>query len=487
MDSKDLYRSIYKDSYYEFFKDGFPVLHPNKELKDNWHVEYLCDKIQSGVERVIAGEPRQKHLLINIPPRSLKSMIASVYLLPWIWTRIPWGKMISASYSHALSLKHNIKTRDIITSTWYTSLYPEIKLRVDQNRQNLFENPFSGSRYGTSVGGAVTGMGAEIISIDDLLNPKKANSDIERATTIEYFKQTLQSRFDDAEKGLFIIIEQRLHEDDLSGYILQNLADEFEHINIPAELTEDTTEEVKQYYVDGLYDPIRFPRKELEKLRRSLGAYGYAGQYLEAPAPKEGGLIKNVWIDDNVITTADVPENLAVYFYADTSYGDQKAGKDPDETAIGAWSYYKGDIIIWAITGARLEFNQGITYMQTFLQDHGYNFQSKLIVEPKASGKSIVQYMRDHLPINVIEDRPPTESKIVRVNAVLPTLESGRIKFVDGTWLEDFKNQAVVFPNARHDDKVDVLTGIIYNTDLSHSGSIFKVTKDGVGDEELGF
>ena len=286
-------------SYYDFFIAAWRVLEPNTPLDDNWHIKYLCDLMQKEVERIAAHKNKTKDIIINIPPRAGKSYICTVMLTPWIWTRYPHFKVINSSYSMELSTKLCLDSRRLIDSAWYQALWSGVyQLTSDQNTKSWYENNRGGMRKSTSTGAAITGTGCDILIVDDPQNPELSDSEIERETVKRYFGKTLYSRLNNQIIGLRIIIQQRLHEDDLTGYLLANSRKNYRFICLPAILDDNVSPpELTKNYKGGLFFPARFSREVLEAARLStnLGAFGFSAQMQQKPSPDTGGLFKKTW------------------------------------------------------------------------------------------------------------------------------------------------------------------------------------------------
>ena len=231
---KGIRRERAERSLSEFIQQSWPIIEPGTTYIPNWHIDLICEYLHA----VRDGEI--KRLVINIPPRHMKSINVTVCFPCWAWTQAPEKRFIKVSYSDSLSRKHNVLSRDIIQSPWYTENWGDIvKLKDDVNRQNEFKNTHQGMMFSTSVGGALTGEGGDIIIVDDPQNPAQANSETERQNTIDFFKNTLQTRLNDPKNGAIIIVMQRLHEMDLTGYVLaENLG--YEHLCLPAEAEKKT-------------------------------------------------------------------------------------------------------------------------------------------------------------------------------------------------------------------------------------------------------
>lgn len=210
----ELTRDIYKDSYYEFYKDAFAQLHPGQDYDENWHAKYLCDKLQAEFERVkVHKKVRDKDLIINMPFRASKSLICSVIFPIWCWTQDTSTKFICVSYAEGIALKLARQSKSLINSIWFQKYYgDEVILKRDQSGVLDMGIVGEGSRAAFGMDGAITGTGADFIIIDDPQNPKKASSEVERQTTLDRYDETIYSRLNQPNIGIRIIVMQRLHE-----------------------------------------------------------------------------------------------------------------------------------------------------------------------------------------------------------------------------------------------------------------------------------
>lgn len=447
------------DSFFQFTIDAFETINPGEKFEANWHIKLLCDRLQEEILRIEQGQEKKKDLIINVPPRSLKSIITTICLPAWAWIRNPHLKVIGASYSSSLSIEHNVICRRLIESSWYQRQFKEsFELTSDQNTKSNFENNKGGVRKATSTGGTVTGTGADIIIIDDPLNPAQATSEAERQEANDFFDKTLSTRLNNPKTGVFIVIMQRLHEKDLTGHLLSKEPDKWEHICLPATISEHIKPtNVASNYIDGLLFPVRLNRAFLDTQMTRLGAFGYAGQYSQTPAPDEGGIFKKKWF--RTITWQEflklVEENKkpAVWnFFLDTAYDTKK--KD-DPSAIIATCIINNLMFIRNVVARQLEFPDLIRFIPEFVKSNGYTSASRIYVEPKASGKSVVQQLRRQTLLNIIEAPSPDKDKVTRANASAPTVEAGRVILIDGGYMEKYLHEMCLFPNAEHDDQVD--------------------------------
>lgn len=442
---------IYRRSFYEFSLDAFKALHNGSALDDNFHIKFICDRLQLEVERIIRGEERQKHILINVPPRTLKSELVNVFFSVYCWIRKNDIQFISSSYSASLSIALSVQARRIIESDWFKLHFPDVTISKDENTKSKFTTTTGGLRYCTSTGGTVTGMGGDIIVIDDPQNPQLARSEVERENANRFFDETLRSRLNKPEVGVFILIMQRLHEKDLTGHLLKLEPNKWEHICLPAELSDKVRpDNLKQYYQDGLLFKKRLSKSVLDSFKTGLGSYGYSGQYEQLPSPADGGILKRDWFN----ITNEIP-NGTVDFFLDTAY---TAKQENDASGLMACIYFNNKLYIKEVIEVRLEFPDLLKEIQKFVFKNGYTGSSRIYIEPKASGKSIVQQLKKETGLNVLEDKPPAQDKVSRVNSVSAVIESGRVYLKDGRYIDNFLNQCSSFPNGAHDDMVDTLT-----------------------------
>lgn len=448
-----------KRSFYRFVQEFWDVIIPEEPIW-NWHIKYLCDELQYLNGFVVRRDPKPYDLIINISPGSTKSTIVTQMYNAWVWTIDPVQRFTSSSYSHTLSLYHSMKTRDIITSDKYLALFPEISLKKDQQSKSDFRNDKGGQRFTTSTGGSVTGMHAHQILIDDPINPQQSCSDIERENANIFISSTLSSRKVDKSISVTILIMQRLHEMDPTGMLLSKKGKKIKHISLPAEDKGNVIpKELSSFYVNGLMDPIRLSRDILTEAKIDLGSYGYSGQYDQNPAPIEGGIFKKEWFE--IIDWKQDFARLKWDFVADTAYTEDESN---DPSGYISYSKYNNDFIIRFAQTEYLEFPDLCKALKSFAEMHGYSPNSIIEVEPKASGKSLVQTLKRETSLNVKDGVPPAKDKVARAKDSSPVVEARRVKLIRGPWNKDFIDQVCTFPNAENDEYVDCLTMMIGDT-----------------------
>ena len=466
-----LEKKLCEMSFYEFFKAAWIVVEPAVPLSTNWHHKYICDLLQEECERVIAQKPKTKDVIINVPFRSTKSLIVTVMFPVWAWIKSPKLRFITSSYSATLSIELATKSRDIIFSDWFKRRWGDVfHIKKDQNLKERYENNHVGMRRATSVGGTVTGQGGDFLIVDDPLSPQMASSATERDNANEWYRTTFYSRLNQPDIGVRIIIMQRVHEDDLTGFLLgKETRLKYKHICIPAKSGDGN---IKPAYLEKFYEKDtqlfwkdRFSQKILDDYKSALGSYGYAGQLQQTPTPLDSGMIHKDWFKIDRYRV----EDSVVNFVIDPAYtADQKN----DPSALLAYTYKENRWQIVDCVNVYKEFPDLVKFIQQWVQKNGYTNRSRIYVEPKASGKSIVQTLVRETGLNVKEDKPPTKDKVARVSDVSASLESGRVSILNGDWNDEFLDQLAKFPAAKHDDMVDCLVMAVNKEIWSGGGKV---------------
>lgn len=444
-------------SFYEFFLEFWETIEA-VELIPNWHIKFICDRLQQVYETWEKGEG-QPDVIINVPPGSSKSTMVTQLLPAWLWVRNPAIRVISSSYAKDLSTAHAVKTRDCLKSDKFALYYPGlIDFKQDSDGKTAYKNTKKGERFVTSTGGRVTGMHADFIIIDDPINPEEAESKTTRDTANRFVSTTLSTRKTNKKRSVTILVMQRLHEEDPTGVWVKKKKD-LSWICLPGELADNVRPaEARKYYKNGLLDENRMDRAALQKQKEDLGSYGYAGQIGQEPTPDGGGKLKKTWFGkitwpDFLKLCQDRREVPVWEFDADTAYTKDQQN-DPSAFTVSA--YIKPNLYIRDASERWLEFPELIKALKEYIKANGYTSKSRVFIEPKASGKSTVQTLKME-ELNIIEAPNPESDKVSRVNSISPFVEAGRVVLIDGSWNEAFIDQCAGFPRAAHDDMVDCL------------------------------
>ncbi len=441
-----------------YVEQAWPILEPETPFLRTWHIDLLVEYL----EAVTAGEIR--HLLINVPPRSMKSLLVSVLWPTWEWIRRPGGRWIFASYADALAAKHSLDRRRVLQSTWYQTQWGhQVQLASDQNVKGEFHNTKRGVMIATSTGGSITGKGGDRIVVDDLHNTQQAESDAQRETALAYFRQTLWTRLDNKRTGAMVVVMHRLHERDLSVFC-QDL--KFIHVCLPAE-TETRTEivfprsgRVQVCEPGDLLWPARDGRAELEAARQILGAAAYAGQYQQQPAPAGGTIFQRGWF-----RYVDEPPPLSQLTLSwDMTF---KGTPDNDYVVGLVGGRHGADFYIIDRVKGQWSFTETCRQVEALARKHPQ--AATILIEAAANGPAIIDTLKQRL--SGIVAVPPDGSKEARAQAVAPLVEAGNVyllnprphgrRIPERDWVDDLVDQLTTFPKGKHDDDVDALTQLL--------------------------
>jgi hypothetical protein len=280
--------AVLRTDFRAFVEYAFGLLRPGEPFKPNWHIDAMAHK----VSQVASGEV--KRLIITVPPRHLKSIIASVALPAWYLGHNPSERVIAVSYSADLAKTHANDFRRVVNDPVYQAVFP--KMRLDRETDNDIRTTLRGGRYATSILGTLTGRGGNLIIIDDPLKPSDAVSDVSRQRVIEWYRSTLATRADDKQIARTVVVMQRIHVDDLVGY-LQEHETGFETLNLPAVAQSTATYDLgggrtHTREKSDLLHPAHEPAEVLRGIKNSMGPMLFSAQYQQAPEPPGGKIIK---------------------------------------------------------------------------------------------------------------------------------------------------------------------------------------------------
>lgn len=259
--------------------------------RHNWHIEAIAEYLAACRRGEIT------RLIINLPPRMLKSTMVSVAWPAWLLGQNAAERIMVACYAQSLSTKHSTDCRLLLQSAWYRKLFPKTRLSADQNEKDKFVTSARGQRLAVSVGGAAIGEGGNFLIVDDPLNPLQAHSRTMRDAANQWFDHTFVSRLDDKQRGVIILVMQRLHAEDLSGYLLAKGG--WEHLCLPAIAPQTTRVTLGDFTHTRKEGTALHPRREplpiLERTRHELGSANFSAQYQQAPLKQQGSVVKPQW------------------------------------------------------------------------------------------------------------------------------------------------------------------------------------------------
>jgi predicted phage terminase large subunit-like protein len=445
------YLAILRRDLMSFIERSFYEVNPQTRILWAPHLELIAIKL----EACRRGEIRR--LIINLPPRQLKSHCASIAFPAWCLGHDPAVHLICASYGQDLADKFARDCRRIIVSAWYQRLF-QTRL-ADRKPVHDFATTDQGTRMATSVGGVLTGRGADIIIIDDPLKPDEALSDSRRNAVNEWYDHTLLSRLNDKERGCIIIIMQRLHQDDLAGHVLEQ--DDWEILSFPAIAEADQVYELdsplgrrsfKRETGDVLH-PERESAATLTHIRETIGEYNFSAQYQQNPTPVGGAIVKTTWLQ--YYGPDQYPERFSQTLQSwDTA---NKATELSDYSVCTTWGVHQNRYYLLDVFRQRLNYPDLKRHVQELANHHRPN---KILVEDKASGTQLIQDLKADGVYAVTAYQPPSGTdKIMRLHAQTALFENGRVLLPSAApWLLDYVNEVTSFPGTRHDDQVDSTT-----------------------------
>jgi len=432
-----------------FVQRIFAELDPWTDFHDNFHIHLIIEAL----EALRCGDHRR--LAVAMPPRSLKSIIISVAWPAWLLGHNPGLKIICVSYSQELSDKLASDCRQVMQSAWYQRLFSRTRLR--QGRQALanFETTAGGGRFSTSTGGTLTGFGADWIIMDDPMKPAGALSDAERNTANSWVQHTLFTRLNDKRTGRIVLVMQRLHLDDVIGSLEDKAPGTFRLLSFPAIAPADVTHEYASPFGPRIHrqregealHPEREPLEVLDDQRRLLGSINFSAQYLQAPVPVEGNIVKRAWFRSYHPLEIEAPDRIIQSW--DTA---SKAGQANDYSVCTTWAIKRDRYYLIDVHRERLEF-PALRHVVVDLADR---FRAGLVlIEDKGSGEGLLQVLRS-AGFGKYRAVTPDRDKATRFVTASTLIEEGRVYLPQAApWLDSWLDELCGFPGMRHDDQVD--------------------------------
>lgn len=453
----ELSKKELEESLFKFIEEAWHVIEPSVEMSSNWTMEAVCLHL----EAIIDGEIR--NLIINIPPRFSKSLIANVFFPAWVWSFNPSKQFIFSSYAENLAIRDSIKCRTLVKSNWYQSRWPHVQIRHDQDTKKEFILLSGGHRILSSVGSGGTGKSGDIILTDDPNDAKHARSKNKLEDAAFWWDKVMSTRGNNPKKVAKVIIQQRVSENDLTGHVLKQGG--YEHLNIPMEYEEATTKVTSIGWKDPRTEegelawPERFGEEEVTELKLRLGSDGVAGQLQQRPSPAGGAIYKRTWFN--------------YYKEAPREYHHKMLSVDCSFKNTEKSDYVS--LQVWGIDGARkyllhrvkkkLDFPETLAEVAAIHQmfpDLRYT-----LVEDAANGPAVISTFKRKIR-GLIPFSPHGDSKEGRAASVAPQVEAGDIWLPDPNYepnrskmpwcvegVMEMVEELVTFPKGANDDDVD--------------------------------
>jgi predicted phage terminase large subunit-like protein len=428
---------------------------PTQQLSYAPHLEVMAAKLAN----TLLGKG-SKRLIINLPPRSLKSITVSIGAVAWLLGHDPSKQVICASYGQDLADKLARATRTIMGSSFYRNVFPGAVLSTAKQSVNDFVTSMQGFRMATSVGGVLTGRGADIIIIDDPLKPDEALSETRRGAVNDWYDNTLLSRLNNKEDGVIIIVMQRLHQDDLVGHVLER-GEDWEILSFPAIAEEDENyafetpvgRSLFNRKVGDVLDPGRESLATLQSIKQLIGTYNFASQYQQNPTPMGGAMVLTEWLRYYEVT-APLPRFSCIIQSWDTA---NKCGELNDYSVCTTWGLYDGHSYLLHVLRQRLNYPD--LKRKVAEQIAAYN-PNHVIIEDKASGTQLIQDLKNDGVYQIKPYEAPSQiDKIMRLHAQTEHFERGRVLLpTKAPWLAEYIRELTTFPGTKFDDQVDSTT-----------------------------
>ena len=445
----DLLRAVLRTNLPSFVRKAFATVNPGDRYVHGWHVEAICHQLA-----LLRGGTCRR-LVVNLPPRSLKSLIVSVVFPAWVLGHDPSARIIVASYSDDLARRLARDFRRVVEAPWYRELFPAMRIDARKNTEAEVATTAGGFRYATSVGGTLTGRGGDLVVIDDPIKPMDAASEAERRRVNEWFDSTVMSRLDDPATAAVVLVMQRVHEDDLAGHLLEKGG--WSLLRLPAIATDAEVvaldyRRVHRRAPGELLEPGRLSMAELEEARRHLGAQLFEAQYQQDPVPAGGTLIKADWL----ATYAGPPPGPDGFSEVVQSWDvASKAGGGNDWSVCTSWGLRDGRYWLLDVRRVRLEFPDLLRLAAAVAEEHA---AARVLVEDASSGTALAQALPSQTRAAVVPIRPKLD-KPARVQRASAVFEAGRVLLPErAPWAAEYRRELLGFPGGRHDDQVDSTT-----------------------------
>lgn len=435
-------------SFANFVKEAWHVLEPETPLVWNWHLQAICDHL----EAITLGTLHPR-LIINVSPGSGKSLFVSVMWQAWEWgpMDMPGKRYVSTSYEQSVATRDSRKTRDLIMSEWYQSLWP-----INLTRRG--EDSFANDRFGTRDAIAftsITGKRGDRFTIDDPHSLDGAESEADRERAVRRFIEGGQSRVNDQEKSAIVIIMQRLHEADLTGAILAREMG-YVHLKIPMEYEPESAVDTPIFtdprtYDGELMDPVRMPRHVVEALKKD-NDYMWAGQYQQRPAPREGGMFKI----GQLVVVDNVPAG-AIYVRGWDIAGSSRK-KSPYTVGAQLAFVPGGAVYIVDIKRERAEIDRAEAMIVETCHHDGINVMQSLPQDPGQAGKSQKLHLSNKLAGLDFVITPESGKKEDRAIPFASMVNAGSVRMVKAPWNQPLLNEMELFPGSAYKDQIDALS-----------------------------
>ena len=454
-----LVAALLRSNFAVFVHKVFLTLNPGGAFLGNWHIFAIAWHL----DQVLSG--RIRRLVIAMPPRSLKSISASVAFPAFIHALHPEKHIISVTYGQELSVKLHNDYRTVLGTDWYRAAFPNTCVDPRKDTENEVVLTRRGSRLATSIGGTLTGRGADVIIIDDPLKPSDGMSKSRREAVNDWYGTTLVSRLNDKTKGAIVIVTQRVHSHDLVGHVLETAPTEWTVLNLPAIATADELIRIHdrrayRRHIGEILHPQREPGAVLNRLRSDIGSDAFEAQYQQAPVPPGGAMFKRAWIRRYDILPRPLEDDEIIQSWDTAS----KSGPANDWSVCTTWLVRQGQYFLIDVFRGKLDYPDLKTSAVGLAEAHSPRM---VLVEETGVGIGLVAELRN-LGVNV-SPVCPDASKEARAAMQSAKFEGGRVLFPErAPWLAELEAELFSFPGSRYDDQIDsIVQALAYEPEPS--------------------
>ena len=450
------YESALRSDFATFIERAFLELNPQTAYAASPHIEVMASQLEG------CRKGYCTRLIVNLPPRSLKSHAVTVAYVAWLLGHKPDAQIICASYGQDLADKHARDCKRLMLSSFYRRLFPKTVLSTEKQSIEEFTTTSNGFRMSTSMGGVLTGRGADVIILDDPLKPDDALSETRRNGVNEWYDNTLLSRLNNKETGTIIIVMQRLHQDDLAGHVLGQ--GKWNVLAFPAIAQDDECHRIDYPWGVSWFkrdagealQPSREPKEVLLEIRQVIGEYNFLSQYQQTPMPMGGAIVKREWL--KYYTPTELPHSFPCILQSwDTA---NKSGELNDFSVCTTWGATFNNYYLLSVFRKRLDYPA----LKKAVREQAERYQANIIlIEDKASGTQLIQDLAADGLFGIQPYLPPTGSdKLLRLYAQTAEFESGVVVLPTAApWLDEYVRELISFPGTKYDDQVDSTTQAI--------------------------
>jgi predicted phage terminase large subunit-like protein len=445
-----------REDLHAFIHKAFSIVSPGETYNDNWHIQTLAWHLQQCYERKIT------RLIVTLPPRHLKSHCVSVAFPAWVLGKDPTRKIIVASYSQELAKNHAMKCRTLMESSIYQKTFPGMEIHPKKCTETEVMTIKMGFRLSTSVGGTLTGLGGNIIIVDDPIKPIDATSEAQRKAVNEWYDSTLYSRLDNKATDVIIVVMQRAHMDDLVGHVLAK-QEKWVVVDIPAIADEPASYRIGEnefhHRAPGdVLDPVREPLTVLQQTKTTLGSYHFSAQYQQTPVPPGGTLFHWEWFQHYDELPKPEEFNCIVQSWDFAS----SLGDNCSYSACSTWGFTGDRYFLIDVYRARLEYP---ALKQRVLDLAAKHMVDAILIEKASLGIPIYQDLVGGQRLNMWHYTPKLD-KQTRATAQTAKVEAGRVYLpTSASWLKDFRFEVLAFPAGKFDDQVDTMVAVLEHGD----------------------